>query len=110
MVIAVAFALLQQAKTAPSHEERYYRSVAIEAPSDLVLEVSGIALLPDGRPMVSTRRGEVFIVENAYGESEAKPVFKRFAQGLQEPLGLLPRDGWIYVEQRGELSRMRDTD
>lgn len=108
----VASLLLVQARSAATaaQETRFYRVDTIEAPSDVTLEVSGIAILPDGRPMVSTRRGEVFIVENAHGEPNTKPEYKRFAQGLQEPLGLLVRDGWIYVQQRGELSRMRDND
>ena len=92
------------------NESRYYRVEPVVAPADIALEVSGIALLSDGRPMVCTRRGEVYIVENAYGEPGAKTAFTLFAQGLQEPLGLLPHDGWIYVAQRAELSRMRDVD
>ena len=73
-------------------------------PEGLVLEVGGIALLPDGRPLVCTRRGEVWIVD---GITTEEPEFRLFAEGLHEPLGLLVLDGWIYVTQRGELSRMR---
>jgi hypothetical protein len=95
---------------AAPQESRYYRVEPVAQPAQLVLEVSGITLLEDGRPMVCTRRGEVYIVDNAYGEPGKQPVFQLYAQGLQEPLGLLPHDGWIYVAQRAELSRMRDTD
>ena len=59
--------------------------------------------------MAATRRGEVFIVENAFSDPP-EPVFKRYAFGLAEPLGLLELDGWIYFAQRGEISRMRDVD
>jgi len=103
-VIALALPLLFP------QEARFYRVEPVAPAGDLVLEVSGITLLPDGRPLVCTRRGEVFIVENAYGDPGTKPVFTLYAQGLQEPLGLLPHDGWIYVAQRAELSRMRDSD
>ncbi len=78
-------------------------------PDDVVLEVGGLALLPDGRPLLSTRRGEVWIVNGAYGDVE-DATFTRFAEGLHEPLGLLVHDGWIYTAQRGELSRLRDVD
>ena len=111
MVIALALLLVQDAKAAPPlHEERYYRVEPVVAPADIVLEVSGITVLADGRPMVCTRHGEIFVIDNAYGELDTKPVFHLWAQGLQEPLGLLQRDGWIYCQQRGELSRMRDGD
>ncbi|MFT5051396.1 MAG: glucose/arabinose dehydrogenase [Chlamydiales bacterium] len=84
-----------------------YTIETLSSPDDVVFEVSGLALLPDGRPMVATRRGELWIVSGAYGD---EPTYARFAEGLHEPLGLLQHDGWIYVVQRGELSRVRDTD
>jgi len=36
--------------------------------------------------------------------------FTRFASGLHEVLGLAEKDGWLYVTQRCELSRLKDTD
>ena len=90
-------------------EEDYYRVVTLPTPPGVVLEVGGIAILPDGRPLACTRRGEVWVIDGAYGDP-AKVKFKKFAEGLQEPLGLLVKDGWIYFTQRGELSRMRDID
>lgn len=93
------------------NEEDHYRLVPLPCPEGLTLEVSAIALLADGRPLVATRRGEVFVVENATAPDARDVVYHRFAQGLQEPLGLLVEpDGWIYCAQRGELSRLRDRD
>ena len=40
----------------------------------------------------------------------AAAKFTRFASGLHEVLGLAYRDGWLYVTQRGELSRIKDSD
>ena len=93
----------------PPSESDFYEIVTIEIPEGIVLEVSGIAILPDGRPMVATRRGEVYLLDDAY-DPEGRAEFKRIAEGLQEPLGLLVHEGWTYVGQRGELSRMRDVD
>ena len=90
-------------------EDDYYKIVTLPLPADVVLEVGGIAILPDGRPLCCTRRGDVWIIEGAYGDP-SKVKFKKFADGLQEPLGLLVHDGWIWFVQRGELSRMRDVD
>ncbi|MEQ8766972.1 MAG: PQQ-dependent sugar dehydrogenase [Planctomycetota bacterium] len=92
------------------NEEAMYRIVDLKHPDDITLEVSGLTWLPDDRLMAATRRGEVYIVENALSPDGSDVVFKRFAHGLQEPLGLLVKDGWIYFAQRGELSRMRDTN
>ncbi len=36
--------------------------------------------------------------------------FKRFAEGLHEPLGLTEKDGWLYVTQRPDVSRLRDSN
>ncbi len=91
-------------------EEESYRIVELPAPAGVVLEVGGIAFLPDGRPLVCTRRGELYVVENAFADEPAEVAYRLFAQGLQEPLGLLVHDGWIYTAQRGELSRLRDLD
>ena len=106
----IALLLLLAQQPAANAEELYYRVEPVRAPESIVLEVSGIALLSDGRPIVCTRRGEIYVIDDAYGEPGTKPVFHLFAQGLQEPLGLLPKDGWIYCQQRAELSRLRDKD
>lgn len=104
---------LLAAAAAAQEESDYYRIDTAPIPDAIELEVSGLTSLPDGRPLVATRRGEVYIVENPWpGDSvdSGEPVFKRFTEGLQEPLGLLVHGGWIYTAQRGELSRMRDVD
>ena len=108
IALMVVAALVSSAQAAPQ-EDDYYKIVTLPVPKNIVLEVGGILPMKDGRVMVCTRRGEVYIVENAYSEP-ASPRFKRFTFGLAEPLGLHEKDGWIYVAQRGELSRMKDTD
>jgi glucose/arabinose dehydrogenase len=93
----------------PRSEARYYRVETLALPEEVELEVGGLLARADGSLLVCTRRGEVWSIQDAFAEgSEAR--FVRFAQGLHEPLGLLELDGWIYVAQRGELSRMRDVD
>lgn len=90
-------------------ESRYYKLLTMPLLEGMSMEVSGLLQLADGRLMVATRRGEVFIVEDADGDPP-QPTYHRYAFGLAQPLGLLELDGWIYFAQRGELSRMRDTD
>lgn len=81
-----------------------YTLEEIHPPDGLVLEVGDITRV-GGTLMMTTRRGEIW----AYtpGTSE----WKRFAQGLQEPLGIIPgRPGEFFVLQRPELSRIVDED
>ena len=98
-----------QTDAAPG-EDDYYRLVTVPVPEGVVLEVGGMDVLPDGRLAVSTRRGEVWVVDNPYLEGTRQPFFRRFAHGLHEPLGLAYRDGALYATQRGELTRLADTD
>ena len=107
MVITTTLCAL--ALTLSFGEEEYYEIATIPIPEEITLEVSGIEVLADGTALVATRRGDVFSVSGAWEDDVSGAEFKLFAQGLQEPLGLLNHDGWIYVMQRGELSRMRDT-
>jgi uncharacterized cupredoxin-like copper-binding protein/glucose/arabinose dehydrogenase len=97
----------QRPSETAQREQEYYRIVTVPVPEDIVLEVGGMALLPDGRIAVATRRGDVWLVENAGG---ARPHYSLFAEGLHEPLGIAYRDGVFYAAQRGELTRLRDTD
>ena len=89
-----------------SLDGRYVEIVDGKVPDGIVLEVGGIAER-DGELFVCTRRGEVWRVQDPYA---AAPKFHLWAEGLQEPLGLLDHDGWLYCAQRGELSRLRDRD
>ena len=95
------------ALTVKPHEHDYYTISTIREPDNVVLEVGGIAVLGPDEILVSTRRGEVYRVRDL---DASEPTWTLFAEGLQEPLGLLNHDGWIYTVQRGELSRMRDQD
>jgi azurin/glucose/arabinose dehydrogenase len=94
----------------PEKEEDYYKLTTLPIPENVVLEVGGLAALPDGRLAVSTRRGEVWVISNPYMANNARPHFTRFAQGLHEPLGLAYKNGALYLSQRSELTRLQDTN
>lgn len=91
-------------------ESDYYAITPLPIPEDIVLEVGGMVSLPDGRLAVSTRRGEVWMIENPAMDGSEAPHYQRFAHGLHEPLGLAYRDGTLYTNQRGELTRLLDTN
>lgn len=96
---------------APAADEARYFSVEhLVPPAGALLEVGGMDWLPGGELVVSTRRGQVWIVENPLAADPSAARFRLFAEGLQEGLGLKVVDGVIHVLQRGELSRLLDTD
>lgn len=55
-----------QAQNRPMTEEDYYRIVTLPIPENVQLEIGGLAVLPDGRLAASTRRGEVWMINNPY--------------------------------------------
>src|SRR6266704_774169 len=63
-----------------------------------------------GQVAVGTRRGEVWLIDNAYDTDPSRARFSRFAHGLHEVLGLAYRDGWLYVVQRPDVTRIKDTN
>ena len=99
------FALGQTGTGVAQKEAVYYKIVDVPIPDNVLLEVGGLALTDDDKLGVSTRHGEVWLIDKPYGKT---PIYKRFAQGLHESLGLAYRDNGFYLSQRGELTRLED--
>src|SRR5262245_36665553 len=91
-------------------EDDYYKLLRFEPPPGEVLETGGIESMPDGKIAVGTRRGEIWMIDNAYADDPKQAKFSRFAHGLHEILGLAQKDGWLYVVHRPEVTRIKDTD
>ena len=91
-------------------EDDFYKLLRYEVPKGEVLEAGAIEALPGGKVAVGTRRGEIWVIENGLTTDPRDAKFTRFAGGLHEVLGLAYRDGWLYVTQRPELSRIKDTN
>jgi len=91
-------------------EEEYYKLLRFETPPGEVLEAGAIETLPDGKVAVGTRRGEVWLIEKPYAVDPKEAKFTRFAHGMHEILGLAQKDGWLYVTQRPDVSRIKDTN
>jgi len=102
----VSFHLSSSAQESPM-EEDYFKIMKVSSPEGTLLEVGGLVTLPNGNLGISTRRGDVFIVENP---TSARPFFRKFASGLHEILGLAYKDGHLYLAQRGELTKLIDSD
>ena len=91
-------------------EDDYYKITTLPVPENILLEIGGVLSLPDGRLAVCTRRGDVWIIENPKSENGSMPVYNLFASGLHEALGLAYKDGDLYTAQRGELTKLSDTN
>jgi len=89
---------------------RYYVREQIPTPKDVVLEAGGIAILPDKKVAVSSRRGDVWVCTGAYDSDLSKVKWTRYATGIHEPLGIFYRDGSIYATTRSEIKKMTDVD
>ncbi|QEM08274.1 hypothetical protein DIU31_013530 [Mucilaginibacter rubeus] len=88
-------------------EDDFFKIMKVPAPEGTILEVGGLCTLPNGTLAVTTRRGDIFMVENPTGQH---PFFRKFASGLHEVLGAAWKDGALYVVQRGELTKLVDAN
>jgi glucose/arabinose dehydrogenase len=109
--VALCLALfLPEVQSQDPKEEDFYRITTFETPAGEVLEAGSFQWMPDGRLAVATRRGEVWLIQDPLGKTVTQDKFSRFARGLHEPLGLTEKEGWLYVTQRSDVSRIRDSN
>lgn len=90
----------------PLQASNSYEIEEIELPKQINPEISGVTFTPQGKLVIVNRRGEVWI-----RTSQSPIQWKRFAFGLHEPLGILAlKEDEIYVTQRPELTRLKDSN
>ncbi len=97
-------------QTTSDPEARHYRIVTLPIPEPIVLEVGGLAFRPDGKLLACTRRGDIYLIANHDSDDLSKVSYKSFATGLHEPLGMIVDGKDVFVVQRPELTRLRDSD
>jgi len=88
----------------------FYTREEIPLPPGEIMEVSSIALMPEQKVAVATRRGDLWICSGAYGDGLSKVTWQKFTSGLHEPLGMFHKDGSLYLTQRPEFTRVQDSD
>jgi glucose/arabinose dehydrogenase len=91
-------------------QEDYYIREVIPTPPDEVMELGSLALLPDKKVAVGSRRGDIWICTGAYDRDLSEVKWQKFATGIHEPLGMFWKDGWLYLTQRPEISRLKDSN
>ena len=100
-----------QVKGAVAKEDAAYVVDTIPLPEDNPwkswLRFSGLDFFADGRAAVASLNGDVWIVSGLDAKLE-KVVWKRYAAGLFEPLGLRIVKDTVYVHGRDQITRLRD--
>ena len=91
-------------------EADYYSVENFSPPSGEVIEVGDLDFDSEGVLYLCTRRGRVWRIENVLADDPAEARWTMWAEGLHSGLGLKVVNDEVYVVQRGELSRLRDTD
>ncbi|MCB9873523.1 MAG: hypothetical protein H6821_05020 [Planctomycetaceae bacterium] len=91
-------------------EADYYRLIPYDIPAYINLEAGGIELMPDGKLAVSTRRGDVYMIDEPFTDPPTSVRWTPFAKGLHEVLGIYAVGDWLYATQRCELTRLKDED
>jgi glucose/arabinose dehydrogenase len=106
-------ALAAPKETLAERESAHYRIITLPTPEGVIFEAGALCFLGLDKLACSTRLGDIWIAEGVLSEPP-KPKWTQFAAGLHEVLGLAVRpgekDGWLYATQRGEITRLRDTN
>src|SRR5690349_21909448 len=79
---------LWAADTPAPTEDDYYKIIKLPIPTDVVLEPGGLEWMPDGKLAVSTRRGDIYMVENPTAPNVRRIRFTKWAGGMHEVMGL----------------------
>lgn len=92
-----------------------------QGPEGFKPQVAGMAYAGDGRLLITTfdprnngvevdqPNGALWTLDHADGSPGAVEV-KLAADGLVNPLGVLVREGWVYVAERDRVLRLQDAD
>ncbi len=79
-----------------------------ENPHKALFFCTGLDFLPDGRIAMCTCHGDVWLAK--VDEKENTVTWQRHATGLYHPLGLKVVDGKVVVLERGQLTRLHDSN
>ena len=78
-----------------------------ENPWHSPLRLSAVDFLPDGRAVVASLSGDIWLVDGIQ-DRLGTLRWQRFATGLNQPLGLVVVNDAIYVNGRDQITRLHD--
>ena len=109
LIFSVALVQCAALAADPSEAE-FYKITSFETPKETALEVGSIDLMPEGKVIMGTRRGEIWVASGATSSDASAVQYTRFASGQHEVLGIAYKDGAVYATNRYEVTKMKDTD
>lgn len=74
------------------------------------MRISGMAMRGRRELLFTTWEGDLFAVDLDAIPAEGPPVFRRLAQGLSEPMGLVIFKGRIFVTEKNQATELIDED
>ena len=101
-----------QAQTATSEHGPFVVDTLVlphDNPWNSHVRLSAVDFLPDGRAVVASMSGDVWLVDGIR-EQLGTLRWQRFATGLNQPLGLVVVKDTIYVNGRDQITRLHDTN
>ena len=84
-------------------------TIPYENPYGALFYLSGLDFAPDGTCYVTATHGDVWKV-SGIDEDLDKITWQRFATGLYQPLGVVVRDGEVFVIGRDQITRLHDVN
>ncbi|MDP1587664.1 MAG: c-type cytochrome, partial [Prosthecobacter sp.] len=76
----------------------------------LTMRISGMAMRGKRELLFTTWDGDLFSLDLDAIPAKGPPPFRRIAQGLSEPMGLVIADGRIFVTEKNEATELIDAD
>jgi mono/diheme cytochrome c family protein len=103
--------LTTRARLAPSTNAFVVDHVALPLanPWRRNVRLADLAFFPSGKAAAVTFDGDLWMISGLHDDLD-QVLWRRFASGLHEPLGLCTRDDELLVHDRNGIWRLRDTD
>lgn len=89
----------------PSIGSKFYSYEKLELKKDWELMVTGMDWINDDKLAVCTWTGDIYIISGLIDNTKEITV-SNLIKGLNEPMGLIQRDGKLYVSQKPELTEI----
>lgn len=89
-------------------QSEFYERKEIPLPPNEVMEAGAIAIMPDKKVALATRRGDIWVCNGAYGNDLSKVTWQKYATDLHEILGLSFHAGSLYATSRPEITKLTD--
>ena len=82
-------------------------TVPYDNPYRVVMQLSGLAFLPNGDALACTLQGDVWRISNINGDLK-NVTWQRYATGFNQPIGIHVDQFGVFILDRGQIYRLHD--